>query len=667
MAIGSITIDTRQVIVNSGKLSPYADISEIGGFNWDERVWPSGDEEKAASYFPVLWDPSRGGINYDRFQSGIGHGDDLKFNGVELRRVNNNYEWNPLIHHGHYYRHYNERYLYSHESINDKLSESEDVNGNTVNVYNYELKLKDFIPVSANVYMRSDVEGIHSIDTRIRQRNTFSGLIQDGEVLSTEDSNGDIIWANVDTLKNEFIIDRDNSKFIFNKIFIERVGTSSGSPTLDDVLSCELIGESSEKPDLIFTTGLFPLNKDSAKIYVLNTSDNSFEEWTVVSNIEDVAPGEKSVELDYDTGFVFFGDEDNYGAIPPLLSKIYITYEKTARIEYEPVSSSDDKLSDIDVNPLRLGTNRGFLLLSERDNFLARIEVTVNKPSLGVGLYGPMYIGGDYATITARAFNISNQPISDVEITFDIASGDFGNLNGQSGPVTSITDFNGYAYAIAGSSSSLDSVSQETTNLSGDQKQLFLDESVYGVVGSEDVSLFQIKTQDSGIGGTRLVMVYTYDPDAVDPNKYQDWLEAGSPRAALDNPLHEYYFKTGGNIPLRPTTVAGDTLTYPVELDPIGGDVLGYRVTTGKLIDISITGKNELHRSTVQAIPVGIKVQMPLHLTGTFVDHLNNYVYYGFRLADEHTFAASSIGTGTFLTINPIESSQIGSQFYINV
>ena len=667
MAIGSITIDTRQVIVNSGKLSPYADISEIGGFNWDERVWPSVDEEKAASYFPVLWDPSRGGINYDRFQSGIGHGDDLKFNGVELRRVNNNYEWNPLIHHGNYYRHYNERYLYSHESINDKLSESEDVNGNTVNVYNYELKLKDFIPVSANMYTRSDVEGIHSIDTKIRQRNTFSGLTQDGEVLSTEDSNGDIIWANVDTLKDEFIIDRDNSKFIFNKIFIERVGVSSGSPTLDDVLSCELIGESSEKPDLIFTTALFPLNKDSAKIYVLDSSDNSFEEWTVVGNIEDAAPGEKSVELDYDTGFVFFGDEDSYGAIPPLLNKVYIAYEKTARIEYEPVSSSDDKLSDIDVNPLRLGTNRGFLLLSERDNFLARIEVTVNKPSLGVGLYGPMYVGGDYATITARAFNMSNQPISDVEITFDIISGDFGNLNGQSGPVTSITDFNGYAYAIIGSSSSLDSVSQETTSLSGDQKQLFLDESIYGFVSPEDVSIFQIKTQDDGIGGSRLVMVYTYDSNAIDPNKYQDWLEAGSPRAAIDNSSHEYYFKTGGNIPLRPTTVAGNILTYPIELDTIGGDVLGYKVTTGKLIDISITGKNDLHRSVVQATPVGIKVQMPLHLTGTFVDHLNNYVYYGFRLADEHTFAASSIGTGTFLTINPIESSQIGSQFDINV
>ena len=667
MAIGSITIDTKQIIVNSEKLSPYADISGIGGFNWDERVWPSVDEEKAASFFPVLWDPSIGGINYEKFQSGIGHGDDLKFNGVKLRRVNNNYEWNPLVHHGSYYRHYNEGYLYSNESVNDKLSESESINGNTVNVYNYELKLKNFIPVSANMYIRSDVEGIHSISTRIRQRNTFSGLAQDGEELPTEDLNGDIIWANVDTLRDEFIIDRENSKFIFNKVFIERVGTSSGSPTLDDVLSCELIGESSEKTDLIFTTALFPLNKDSAKIYVLDTSDDSFEEWTVVSNIEDAAPGEKSVELDYDTGFIFFGDEDNYGAIPPLLNKIYITYEKTARIEYEPVSSSDDKLSDVDVNPLRLGTNRGFLLLSERDNFLARIEVTVNKPSLGAGLYGPMYVGGDYATITARAFNISNQPISDVEVTFNIMSGDFGNLNGQTGTVTSITDFNGYAYAIVGSSSSLDSVSQDTTALSVDQKKLSLDESTYGFVSNDDVSLFQIKTQDAGIGGTRLVMVYTNDANAIDPNKYQDWLEAGSPSSAIDDPSHEYYFKTGANIPLRPTVVSGSTLTYPVELDPIAGDVLGYKVTTGKLIDISITGKNELHRSVVRGTPVGIKVQMPLHLTGTFIDHLNNYVYYGFRLVDEHTFAASSIGTGTFLTINPIESSQIGSQFDINM
>jgi len=667
MAIGSFTVDTKQVIVNSGKLSPYADISGIGGFNWDERVWPSKDEEKATSYFPVLWDPSIGGLHHEVFQSGIGHGDDLKFNGVELNRVNNNYEWNPLISHGYYYRHYNERYLYSHESVNDKLSESEDINGNTVNAYNYELKLKDFIPVSANMYLRSDVEGIHSIETKIRQKNSFSGLLQDGEVLPTTDSNGDIIWANVDTLKNEFIVDRENSKLIFNKVFINRVGVSSGSPSLDDILSCELIGESSEKPNLIFTTGYFPLNKDSAKIYVLDPSDNSFEEWTIVEDIEEAAPGSKSVQLDYDTGFVFFGDGDNYGALPSLLNRVYITYEKTARIEYEPAFSADHKLADIDVNPLRLGTNRGFLLLSERDNFLARIEVAVNKPSLGVGLYGPMYVGGDYATITARAFNISNQPIPDIEITFDIVSGDFGNLNGQSGPVVSVTDFNGYAYSTAGSSSSLDSVTQSSTDLSEDRTQLFLDEATHGFVSPEDVSIFQVKTQDVGIDSEKLVIVYTYDSNAIDPNRYQDWLEAGSPRDAVENPLHEYYFKTGANIPLRPTTVSGNMLTYPVQLDAIEGDVLGYKVTTGKTIDISITGKNSLHRSTVQANPLSIKVQMPLHMTGTFVDHLNNYIYYGFRLSDEHTFAASNIGTGTFLTINPIESSQIRSQFDINI
>ena len=668
MATGSLRVDTRQVIVNSGKLAPYVDINDaVSGFNWDERVWPTVDEEKSTSYFPSLWDPSRGGINYDRFQSGIGHGDDLKFNGMEIRRRNNNYEWNPLIKHGHYYRHYNERYLYSHESVNDKLSESEDISGTTVSVYNYELSLKSLIPVSANIYDRSDVEGIHSINTLIRQRNTFSGLIQDGEQLPTVDSNGDIIWANVDTLRNEFIIDKDNKKFIFNKIFIERIGVSSGSPTLDDILSCELLGESSEKEGLIYTTKLFPLNKDSAKIYVLDTSDSSFEEWTIVEDIEQAAPGEKSVQLDYDTGFVFFGDNDNYGAIPPLLDRVYITYEKTARIEYELESSADNKLADIDLNPLRLGTNRGFLFLSERDNFLSKIVVTVNKPSLGANLYGPMYIGGDYAIVSARAFNLSNQPIADIEITFDITSGDFGNLNGQNEPVTSITDFNGYAYATVGSSTSLDSVSQTVSSLSADKTQLLLDETIQGFVSTEDVFLFQIKTQDTGIDGDRLVIVYTYDSDTVDPNKYQDWLEAGSPRDAVGDPLHEFYFKTGGNVPLRPTSVAGDVITYPVELDPIEGDVLGYLITTGRTINISITGKNKLYRSTIIGNPVSIKSQMAPHLTGTFIDHLGNNVHYGFRLADEHTFVASTIGTATFLTINPVESSQLDSQFTINI
>jgi hypothetical protein len=203
--------------------------------------------------------------------------------------------------------------------------------------------------------------------------------------------------------------------------------------------------------------------------------------------------------------------------------------------------------------------------------------------------------------------------------------------------------------------------------LSEDRTQLLLDNTIHGLTNPEETFLFQAKTPDDETEDDRLVIVYTYDSNGVDPNKYQDWLEAGSPREAVDDTLHSYYFKTGGNVPLRPSSVAGDTLTYPVQLDAIEGDVRGYVVTTGRTIDIGVTGKNNIYRSTVRGNPVEISVQMPSYLTGTFVDHLNNNVHYGFRFVDEHTFAASAIGTSTFLTINPVESSQIKSQFDISI
>lgn len=667
---GSIIVDTRQVLVNSEKLSPYMGIhNDITGFNWDERTWPTEDEEKSTAYLPVLWDPSRGGINYDEFQSGIGHGNDLKYKEVKLHRQNNSYAWKPLIHHGYYYRHFNERYLYGSEAVNDKLTESENINGNTVNVYNHELELKSFIPSSANIYKRGDAEGIPIIDIQIRQRTRFSGTIESGEQLETVDSNGNIVWANVDTNKDEFTIDRENDKFIFNKIFIERVGVSEATPTLADVLSCELLGESPGKKDLILTTRYFPIVADSAKIYVLDKTDNSFEEWTIVPDISQVAPGAKSVQFDYDTGVAIFGDDVNNGAIPNILTAAYITYEKTARIEYEPAFSTDYKEADLDVNPLRLGINRGFVFLSEADNFLSRIVVTVDKPLIGSNLYGPLYNGGDYAIVSATAYNLSGQPLPNAEITFSLDSGGYGFVNGQQDPVTAITDFKGNSYVTVNTSSKLDAVSATSSTLVNGDTELVLDRSVEGLVAPEDVYLYQLKDDDSTLqeGDYRKVVVYTHDSAAINPNRYQDWLEAGSPREAITDVNHQYYFKTGGNVPLRPTSVEGNKVKYAVPLDPIGGSVVGYLVTVGRSIRVDVSGINDLHKSVVHGNNINMKVQLPTYLTGAFVDSMNNYVYYGFRFADEHTHAASSIGTATFLTINPEESSQIRNAFDVNI
>jgi hypothetical protein len=288
---------------------------------------------------------------------------------------------------------------------------------------------------------------------------------------------------------------------------------------------------------------------------------------------------------------------------------------------------------------------------------------------MGNDIYGPMYTGGDYAIISAKAYNLSGQPLSDAEITFDIEAGDFGYLNGQQGAVTGFTDFKGYAYATLNTASTLESVSSITSALSVDNKELTLDETVEGWTAAEDVYLFQLRSDDLELQGgeNRKVIVYTYDANAIDPNKYQAWLEAGSPRDAIDDTDHPYYFQTGGQVPLRPIGIDGNKVIYNVELDPIGGDVVGYLVTTGKVVKINVSGFNELHRSAIRGNSISVKIQLPSYITGAFIDYMNNYIYYGFRFADEHSFAASSIGTATYLTVNPVESSQLRSQFDINI
>ena len=745
------TIDTRQVIVSSDSLLP-SDLAmngeDITGFKWDEREWPELDEKKSHAFLPALWDASRAGLDRSLFQSGIGRGDDLKLQDISLSRFNNSDQWLPRIKHGDYFIGHKHRFLFSGDSISSTIDPADNIatgegSNPTANSYNYSFGLKSFAPVTAYIYKRDRLDGSNLVKTNIRQRSNFTGKILNGSYLPTKDSNGNILWANVDTFYDEFIIDRDDERFIFNKDYISRTGVIAATP--DDVLTCELVGESSGQSNMSFATLAAPTSAGSVEIYVYNTIALTYERWDIVSDIEgnitlqtgtptgitsstltktgagwtvnefagniltfattvgtknytivsntatvitiDNSSGEdmvadgatindtyrifrsinatdKVVQYDYDTGSIVFGNGVDYGIIPTVLSHIYITYEVTPKIEYEPEKADDYKVSELDINPLRLGTNRGFIFLSEADNFVHKIEISVDKESIGENVYGPVYLGGDYATISATAYNIFGQTVSNTPVTFNLTGDQLGFLNGSQVPVTVNTDYRGKAFVQYNSAASLDAVSQVTSTLytSGSNQVLELDEIVSGWTQPNDIYTFQLINDDGFQPDYRRVVLYKNDPNAIDPNKYQSWLEHGAPNAAIDDPGYtdpttgeNLYFKTGGNVPIRPTSISGNRIIYGASdpIPPITGDVVGYLVSVGKLANISVYGYNDLYRSFVHGPPVSLKVQLPTHMTGAYVDPLNNYVYYGFRFADDTTASASSIGTGTFLTVNP--------------
>lgn len=667
-------IDTRQIINNSDVSLPNAiDVANQGidSFQWDDRQWPDNDEIRSTSHIPSLWDPSRANIDDEMFQSGIGYGDDLKMKQIVLERYNDSNQWLPMIKHGFYYTTHKERYLYSSESIiatidsADNLATGEGSNP-TANTYTYPFELKPFVGIASYIYRRGYESGSEPLlHKKIRQRKTFTGEIDgNGDYLDTVDGNGDVIWANVNILYDEFIVDSDNSQLIYNKDYIERIGIIAATPA--DVLDCELIGESSAVSGMIFSSEYFPALETSGRVYVHNPVDATYVEWTIVNDITgtvDLGGGpiqidetHEVVQFDYDTGILSFGDGVTYGAIPPLLHNIYMTYEITPRVEYEPKESTDYKISDLDVNPLRLGTNRGFVYLAESDDFLHRIEVAANKPELGANLYGPVYIGGDYSVITATAFNSAGQTIPNIPLTFSLASTEIGFLNGVKSAVIVNTDYQGRAYIQYNSESNLDAVSQTTSDLTtvGGSPVLTLDEAVSGFSDLTDIYTFQLVDDDEHQPFYRRVILYEYDANAVNPNDYQTWLENGSPNEAIFDDQHEYYFKTGGNVPVHPVNINGTEVTYDsgVTIPPIAGDIIGYKVTVGKEVTIRTQGTNDLHRHQVYGDDVSLKIGLPPHMTGAHIDALNHFVYYGFRFADENHNAASTIGTATFLTIN---------------
>lgn len=119
-----------------------------GGFKWDEDEFIAGSKQNDNLYVPTLWDPTLANIPSGYFQSGYGHGDDIRFIDIKRWRREGEENWHARFNHGSYFIKNVPYYLYCEQSSSLQLGTSQTEDGrSTQNLY---FLPKHGVPISAS-------------------------------------------------------------------------------------------------------------------------------------------------------------------------------------------------------------------------------------------------------------------------------------------------------------------------------------------------------------------------------------------------------------------------------------------------------------------------------------------------------------------------------------
>tara|TARA_R110002020_G_scaffold268819_3_gene484125 strand:- start:71864 stop:75025 length:3162 start_codon:yes stop_codon:yes gene_type:complete len=237
--------------------------------------------------------------------------------------------------------------------------------------------------------------------------------------------------------------------------------------------------------------------------------------------------------------------EEQKGAIPDPNLKICLCYTAIPRIEYEINQdlSSNHEISVIecDVNPIHNADSEGLLYIDRCPNDVASVEIeVVNKDKIiGTDLYGPVYIGSDYAEIKVTALNAFGDPVENVELNVVLdgvgsiyGGAEFRAITGGDGTVTFI-----YKSPVNPEDVGTYSVKRYLDG-SGNILLDFDDNASFSTTGADDIYTF-IVTKDAPSTGT---VGYSGQIGAVDNSIYSTDLRTA---VTIPTSLPEHFFDEG--------------------------------------------------------------------------------------------------------------------------
>lgn len=665
-------IDTRQIVYSRNHanqlIGPHVpDGSEIfTPWKWNDRIWTSLDYENSDLTLQVLGDPSKVGLPDSYWQSGVGSLDlDLKVNKFKKIYKNGLEKWTFEMRHGTYFKYDQERYLFSDRSVVQHIDDADNVSGRNVLQLTFTPRLGT--PIKATIWKR-DSNNVPHVYRTIQKRVNFSGsYTADGE-LPTVDGDGNIIWDNIDESRHEFIVNwnTDPPKLYFNDDFTFLIGKDIINED-DDLEYCEYLGEGNGTENQAFLTKYFPICDDETEITLYVTN------YTTTKTLD------TDYVLDLDRGEITFVDADNSALWTPAAGDhLYLRYRVVPEIEYEPEYATNFCTAPVvNLNPINSFADRGFIYLTEQELRVAYLELETDATVIDAEnyIYGPLYLGTDFCILKATAYNMFDQPVPGVTVSFTIReaeSGDGGRLNGSVTTASAITDGNGVARLVYTAPRSIESVGQYVEHPVGDDDnkleliytdgiqdstldQLFIYQ-VYSTDGFDDgnssntvsglQTWYEYLTEDGEPGhGGRKVVLYAWD-DAV---------------------IHPITHGTGAYTPVRPNSLEGDWLIFK---DSEGGDLnlphtetganklVAYWISGGKRVGVYAECYSYFYNNTVYSNDIEFRLEIPQYLQGTYVSsELGGEIPYGFRLYDEYGSVASGIDGATFICINPMDGN----------
>lgn len=476
--------------------------NRITGFQYDKATWKSEEAFNTAHVIPTLWDPSE--MEEDYFQSGIGDEQDLEVQKIQSHEINDQSVWLPTINHGYYYDLNDEHYLFSDDSHIDYVS----ISGVTTSGTNYKqltYQPKAGIPIIARQYRWDTTTNKYKTDIDISKVINFTGLLdENNQELITVLPPNNILWSNVNTLHTEFLIDVNTEPptAYFNKQYCDPVGEERLSTTgmsSADLLDLQYVGVTTGEANQELHLKYSPVDSTKPVQVVLELGGQDFELWSGVNQLTSGVLGQFLV--DYDLGIIRFGDEI-FGGLPSLGYSAYATYTKSLSIEYEPEFTRDIiENSQADINPIRRYTDTGFVFLKSANSDVSSITLEADLIEQTTDMFGPLYMGNDFATVIATVYGPNGETIEGETVTFEIVSREIGGFTTEGSVVSAVTDNNGQAQTLYNAPRTIESMgaATDTVTVSGSTSNIFVED--FEPQSSESsLFLFQVAKEDAILG-----------------------------------------------------------------------------------------------------------------------------------------------------------------------
>jgi hypothetical protein len=287
--------------------------NKIEGWKWDIASWPRNEEVNEESFIPLIFDLSLFNTDKTKWKSGIGYGDDLSLISLEKQSINESEKWLPKINHGFFYIYKDEHYLFSDGIATEFFTDSLDTG-------NFQIKTLSEIPkptIPILVHNFRNENGFLIEDQIFRKVDDFSGTIVSGEMLDVRDETGLLIWANVQQVEPEFILDWSTSvsgilppQIILNGDYRWNCWEDTEVSGLLDWY--EYLGTGTGCANQKFKTHFAPLISSNLSIYTywetISGVQSSITEWTPVLQTDNqVTLSSYECLVDIDIGEITFG------------------------------------------------------------------------------------------------------------------------------------------------------------------------------------------------------------------------------------------------------------------------------------------------------------------------------------------------------------------------